>query len=114
MPKSVPSKVSYVNVDAVVEDNEDEDEIANEEEKVVYSFHFVPNGCCCKERASSIPARRRTKKLEIPVIKQSYLWNLIVKHFVDASIFCSRAFCPGNFHIFHLQLLPMYSGSEPG
>jgi hypothetical protein len=74
MPKSVPSKVSYEDVDVVVDDDdEDEDNNENEVGGLEYPFQCAHNGCNCEKTASDVPAKRRTIKLGIPNIRWSYL-----------------------------------------
>jgi hypothetical protein len=74
MPKSVPSKVSYEDVDVVVDnDDEDEDKNENEVDGLEYPLQCAPKGCSCEKTASDVPTKRRTNKLGIPNIRWSYL-----------------------------------------
>jgi hypothetical protein len=49
MPKSVPSKVSYDNVDDI-----------DEVEILKYPVAGVPKACCCEKNVTDVPTRRRT------------------------------------------------------
>lgn len=74
MPKSVPSKVSYEDVDVVVDDDdEDEDKNENEVDGLEYPLQCALMGCSCEKTASDVPAKRRTNKLRVPNIRWSYL-----------------------------------------
>jgi hypothetical protein len=73
MPKSVPSKVSYEDVDVVDdEDDEDEDKNENEVDGLGYPLQCALIDCNCEKPASDVPAKRRTNKLGIPNIRWLY------------------------------------------
>ena len=74
MPKSVPSKVSYEDVEVVVDDeDEDEDKNENEVAGLGYPLQCALKGCSCEKTASDVPAKMRTNKLGDPNIRWSYL-----------------------------------------
>jgi hypothetical protein len=74
MPKSVPSKVSYEEVDVVVDDDDEgENKNENEVDGPEYPPQYALKGCSCKKTASDVPTKRRTNKLGIPNIRWSYL-----------------------------------------
>lgn len=59
MPKSVPSKFSYDDVDDI-----------DEVERLEYPVPGVPEACCCEKNVTDVPTRRRTNKPSILIISR--------------------------------------------